>query len=297
MNSLSTTLATHGWWLAARASGLVALALVTASVGLGLTMAGKVTRRPGLGRRLMAAHEHTALAGLIAIAVHGITLLGDPWLKPGLSGVTVPFSIGLPAAVHRAGDHRRLPRCPARAQLLRSPPDRRPPLAQGPSADGRRLCPRRRPHDRRRHRRVDPVDALVAARHRAADRRPLRDPPRRGAQGIPRRLPARRRRSAAHRFRRRHDEGPRRADSRRRPGGPALRREPCVAAATSLPIRIVCAEPEAPYDRPPLSKQVLAGSMEPGELAYRSPDWYAENEVELLLGRTAPQLSTRRTGR
>ncbi len=93
MNSLSTTLATHGWWLAARASGLVALALVTASVALGLTMAGKVMRRPGLGRKLVAAHEHTALAGLIAIAVHGITLLGDPWLNPGLSGITVPFSM------------------------------------------------------------------------------------------------------------------------------------------------------------------------------------------------------------
>lgn len=93
MNSLSTTLATHGWWLAARASGLVALALVTISVGLGLTMAGKVMRRPGLGRKLVAAHEHTALAGLIAIAVHGITLLGDPWLNPGIAGVTVPFSM------------------------------------------------------------------------------------------------------------------------------------------------------------------------------------------------------------
>jgi NADPH-dependent 2,4-dienoyl-CoA reductase/sulfur reductase-like enzyme len=53
------------------------------------------------------------------------------------------------------------------------------------------------------------------------------------------------------------------------------------------PIRIVCAEPEPPYDRPPLSKQLLAGSMEPGELSYRSPDWYEENEVELLLGRRA----------
>ncbi len=28
---------TYGWWLAARASGLVALGLVTLSVGLGLT--------------------------------------------------------------------------------------------------------------------------------------------------------------------------------------------------------------------------------------------------------------------
>ncbi len=90
----STTLQTHGWWLASRASGLVALVLVTISVGLGLMMAGKVMRRPGLSRKLLAIHEHTALAGLIAISVHGITLLGDPWLNPGVAGVTVPFTMG-----------------------------------------------------------------------------------------------------------------------------------------------------------------------------------------------------------
>jgi methionine sulfoxide reductase heme-binding subunit len=90
----ATTVETHGWWLASRASGLVALVLVTVSVGLGLTMAGKVMRRPGLSSRLLAVHEQTALAGLVAIAVHGITLLGDPWLHPGVAGVTVPLAIG-----------------------------------------------------------------------------------------------------------------------------------------------------------------------------------------------------------
>jgi sulfoxide reductase heme-binding subunit YedZ len=90
----SNTLATHGWWLAGRASGLVALALVTVSVGLGLAMAGKVMRRPGLSKKLLAIHEQTALAGLVAIAVHGITLLGDPWLNPGVAGVTIPFAMG-----------------------------------------------------------------------------------------------------------------------------------------------------------------------------------------------------------
>ncbi len=96
----STTLQTHGWWLASRASGLVALVLVTISVGLGLAMAGKLMRRPGLSRKLLAIHEHTALAGLVAIAVHGITLLGDPWLHPGVAGVAVPFAIGFrPLAV------------------------------------------------------------------------------------------------------------------------------------------------------------------------------------------------------
>lgn len=90
----STALQTHGWWLASRASGIVALVLVTISVGLGLAMAGKVMRRPGLSRKLLAIHEQTALAGFIAIAVHGITLLGDPWLHPGISGITVPFAMG-----------------------------------------------------------------------------------------------------------------------------------------------------------------------------------------------------------
>ena len=80
-----------GWWLASRASGLVALALITLSVAIGLTMAGKVASKPGLKRTLNAVHEHAALAGLIAIAVHGITLLGDRWLNPGPVGIAVPF--------------------------------------------------------------------------------------------------------------------------------------------------------------------------------------------------------------
>lgn len=96
--AVSNTLQTHGWWLASRASGLVALVLVTVSVGIGLMMAGKLMRRPGLSRKLLAVHEQTALAGLIAIAVHGITLLGDPWLNPGVAGVTVPFAMSFHTA-------------------------------------------------------------------------------------------------------------------------------------------------------------------------------------------------------
>ena len=84
----------HIWWLASRASGAVALGLVTISVAIGLVMAGKIMRRPGLARTLTAIHEQTALAGLVAIAIHGVTLLGDSFLNPGIAGITVPGAMG-----------------------------------------------------------------------------------------------------------------------------------------------------------------------------------------------------------
>lgn len=81
----------HWWWLASRASGLVALGLITISVMLGLALAGRVTKRPGMPAKMSALHEQLSLAGLIAIAVHGLTLLGDAWLAPGPVGISVPF--------------------------------------------------------------------------------------------------------------------------------------------------------------------------------------------------------------
>jgi len=49
------------------------------------------------------------------------------------------------------------------------------------------------------------------------------------------------------------------------------------------PIRVVCGEPEPPYDRPPLSKEL-------GATPFRPADWYAQKDVELLLGRRAAAL-------
>ena len=81
------------WWLVSRASGVVSLLLVSASVLIGLLMASKLVRKRGAGPILVKTHEQTALAGLIAIAVHGITLLGDRWLNPGVGGLLVPFTM------------------------------------------------------------------------------------------------------------------------------------------------------------------------------------------------------------
>ncbi len=80
----------HIWWLASRASGLVALGLITASVILGLVMSGRIMRKPGRAAKMVALHEQLALGGLLAIAIHGITLLGDAFLNPGLKGILLP---------------------------------------------------------------------------------------------------------------------------------------------------------------------------------------------------------------
>jgi NADPH-dependent 2,4-dienoyl-CoA reductase/sulfur reductase-like enzyme len=53
---------------------------------------------------------------------------------------------------------------------------------------------------------------------------------------------------------------------------------------------LVGAEPHLPYDRPPLSKQLLAGEWEPQELALRRTP-YDELEVELRLGVRATALA------
>jgi ferredoxin-NADP reductase/DMSO/TMAO reductase YedYZ heme-binding membrane subunit len=81
-----------GWWLASRASGVVALVCIAASVGIGLAMAGRVSRRPELARTLLSVHQQTALVGLVAIAVHGITLLGDSFLSPSIGDIALPFT-------------------------------------------------------------------------------------------------------------------------------------------------------------------------------------------------------------
>lgn len=55
-------------------------------------------------------------------------------------------------------------------------------------------------------------------------------------------------------------------------------------------IRVVCSEPYRPYDRPPLSKQLLTDSAHDADLPYRSAEWYQEQAVELLVGVSATGL-------
>jgi 3-phenylpropionate/trans-cinnamate dioxygenase ferredoxin reductase subunit len=56
-------------------------------------------------------------------------------------------------------------------------------------------------------------------------------------------------------------------------------------------VLLIGAEPEAPYERPPLSKQYLAGSKQRRKLDVHEPGWYAAHEVELLVATRAVGLA------
>ena len=56
-------------------------------------------------------------------------------------------------------------------------------------------------------------------------------------------------------------------------------------------IRVVCSEPHRPYDKPPLSKDLLTDAARDGEVSYRTAEWYQEQSVDLLLGVSAVKLN------
>jgi methionine sulfoxide reductase heme-binding subunit len=79
----------HIFWITSRAAGGAALLLASASVGVGLMMS---SNRKGASKRdLRAIHESLSLMTLAMVAVHGVALLGDAYLNPGLAGIAVPF--------------------------------------------------------------------------------------------------------------------------------------------------------------------------------------------------------------
>jgi len=83
----------YTWWLASRAAGIVGFVALGLVAVLGLLSALKVFS-PKTTARLRPYHERLALTGLGAIAAHGLLLLADPWLHPGVTGLLIPFTMG-----------------------------------------------------------------------------------------------------------------------------------------------------------------------------------------------------------
>ncbi|MBB5868952.1 NADPH-dependent 2,4-dienoyl-CoA reductase/sulfur reductase-like enzyme [Allocatelliglobosispora scoriae] len=55
-------------------------------------------------------------------------------------------------------------------------------------------------------------------------------------------------------------------------------------------ITLIGAEPDLPYDRPPLSKKVLAGTASPETATLHPATWYADHHIDLRLGTPAEEL-------
>ncbi len=81
----------HLFWITSRAAGTAALVLASLAVCLGLRMSTRLLKRFG-GADLRVAHEALSLATLVAIAIHGLALLGDQFLHPSLADISVPFA-------------------------------------------------------------------------------------------------------------------------------------------------------------------------------------------------------------
>lgn len=79
----------HIFWITSRAAGGAALLLASAAVGVGLMMGSK---RPSTNKRdLRAIHEALSLTTLAMVVLHGVSLLGDSYLNPGVAGIAIPF--------------------------------------------------------------------------------------------------------------------------------------------------------------------------------------------------------------
>ncbi|MBC7594799.1 MAG: FAD-dependent oxidoreductase, partial [Kineosporiaceae bacterium] len=60
------------------------------------------------------------------------------------------------------------------------------------------------------------------------------------------------------------------------------------------PIRLIGAEAHRAYDRPPLSKDYLSGAADRDSVFVYPEDWYAEHDVELLLGTPVTRIDAAR---
>jgi len=81
-------------WYAARASGLVAWAIVTASIVLGLMLATRLIRRRGAPAWLLDVHKFLGTLTLVFVGVHLVAIWADSYVYFGPREMLVPMSSG-----------------------------------------------------------------------------------------------------------------------------------------------------------------------------------------------------------
>lgn len=82
----------HLFWITSRAAGISAIVLASVAVAAGLAISARGGPLQGRAAQLRTVHEALSLATLVAIALHGLALLGDGWLKASLADIAIPFA-------------------------------------------------------------------------------------------------------------------------------------------------------------------------------------------------------------
>lgn len=82
------------WWYLARATGLVAWALVTTSVISGLLLSTRLTNGRPTPARILDLHRFLAGTAVIATALHLVGLVADGYVEFGAADLLVPMASG-----------------------------------------------------------------------------------------------------------------------------------------------------------------------------------------------------------
>jgi sulfoxide reductase heme-binding subunit YedZ len=77
-------------WLAARATGIVALLVITAQVVLGIVLSHPEQAKWKQGKKIFPWHESLWVFALAFLAVHVVSLVIDPYAGVGIGGALIP---------------------------------------------------------------------------------------------------------------------------------------------------------------------------------------------------------------
>lgn len=82
----------HLWWYTARSSGIVAWAMLTASVLVGLALSTRAFGRRPRANWLLDLHRYMGGAAVVFTAIHMATLVADNYVHFGVTELLVPFT-------------------------------------------------------------------------------------------------------------------------------------------------------------------------------------------------------------
>lgn len=89
---MTVTLDSHFWWYVARASAMVAWALMTLSAVWGILLSTRVLRKVDNPSWLQDLHRYLAALSMIMVLLHMGSLMLDGWLQFSLGDLLVPFA-------------------------------------------------------------------------------------------------------------------------------------------------------------------------------------------------------------